>query len=190
MNRKSIDPKKHPVAGEGPAQAATAACSLRRAEASDAAALLDLIRALAEFEHLTPPDDSARTRLVADGFGARPRFETWLAFVPGRDDPVGYALLFDTYSTFLARPTLYLEDLFVLPDCRGRGVGSALLRHCVRLARERNCGRMEWTCLNWNTRAQHVYERRLGAKTMREWLLFRMTQSEMDAYLRTGEPRA
>jgi GNAT superfamily N-acetyltransferase len=151
------------------------AFSFRRAEAADAPALISLICALADFEKLTPPDADAQARLAADGFGEKPRFEAWLAIVPERGEPVGYALLFETYSTFLARPTLYLEDIFVLPDFRGRGIGSAFLEHCIALARERGCGRMEWTCLDWNTKAQSVYECKVGATRMSEWLLYRLS---------------
>jgi GNAT superfamily N-acetyltransferase len=150
--------------------------TIRRTEAADADTLIDLITALAHFEELTPPDEGARARLIEHGFGERPKYEAWLAEWEGT--PVGYAFLFETYSTFLARPTLYLEDLFVLPDFRGRGIGKALLAHCVRLADERGCGRMEWTCLDWNKRAQAVYEG-LGARHMSEWFLYRLTQDEI-----------
>ena len=88
--------------------------------------------------------------------------------------PIGYAFIFETYSTFLALPTLYLEDLFVLPDYRRQGVGGALLKFLIGLAQERGCGRMEWTCLAWNTNAQAVYEK-LGAQAMDEWLMYRLT---------------
>lgn len=160
--------------------------TLRRAERADADALLRLITALADFEKLPPPDAEARVRLIEHGFGDRPKFEAWLADYEGAPGPVGYAFVFETYSTFLARPTLYLEDLFVLPDYRGRGVGSALLRHCVRLAHERGCGRMEWTCLDWNTSAQAVYEN-LGARKMSEWYLYRLTQDALET-LAAEEP--
>jgi GNAT superfamily N-acetyltransferase len=119
---------------------------------------------------------------LADGFGPKPRFETWIAQVTGREEPVGYALFFETYSTFEARPSLYLEDVFVLPKYRGLGVGTALLRQCVRLALERGCGRMEWTCLDWNRRAQRMYEG-LGALWMKEWFLYRLTREKMMPYL-------
>ena len=157
--------------------------SLRRATKEDVPGLLRLIRGLAEFENLPPPDDAAEARLVEHGFGERPKFETWLAFVPAQAEPVGYALFFETYSTFLARPSLYLEDIFVLPEFRGRGIGSALLRQCVALAHERGCGRVEWTCLDWNTGAQRVYETRVGAKRMPEWWIYRLTRPEMESYL-------
>lgn len=147
--------------------------SIRRATRSDGPGLIRLITALAEFEKLTPPDATAQQRLIEDGFGERPRFEAWLAFAESNKAPVGYALVFETYSSFLARPSLYLEDIFVLPEYRGRGIGSALLRHCIRLADERGCGRVEWTCLDWNTKAQGVYEK-LGAERLSQWLLYRI----------------
>lgn len=148
--------------------------TIRRAERTDADALLALIVALADFERLPPPDADAQARLIADGFGDKPRYEAFLAFVEGTAQPIGYAFTFETYSTFLARPTLYLEDLFVLPDYRGQGAGGTLLKHLIQLAQERGCGRMEWTCLTWNTNAQAVYKK-LGAQVMDEWLLYRLT---------------
>lgn len=155
---------------------------IRRAEAADAPVLIALITALADFEHLPPPDPEAIDRFTEHGFGANPKYEAWLAIVTENDDPkstlaVGYALFFETYSTFLLRPSLYLEDLFVLPDYRGRGIGKALLNHCIGLARERECGRMEWACLDWNTKAQAVYEG-MGAKKMQEWLLYRLVRED------------
>lgn len=157
--------------------------TLRRAERRDAADLLRLICALAEFEKLDPPDADAQQRLTEDAFGEHPRFESWLAFADANKEPVGYAIILETYSSFLARPTLYLEDIFVLPEFRGRGIGTAFLRHCISLAHERGCGRMEWTCLGWNTRAQTVYEQKLGAQRMSEWLLYRLTRPAMERYL-------
>ena len=156
--------------------------SIRRALRADADALLVLITALAEFEHLPPPDEDARARLVEHGFGPHPKFEAWLAEWEGAPGPVGYAFVFETYSTFLARPTLYLEDLFVLPEYRKRGIGQALLHFCIQTAHERGCGRMEWTCLDWNTGAQILYEG-LGAKRMSEWYLYRLTRDDMEAHL-------
>jgi GNAT superfamily N-acetyltransferase len=155
---------------------------IRRAERSDADALLKLITALAAFESLPPPDAGARARLIEHGFGEAPKFEAWLAEYDSAVEPVGYALLFGTYSTFLARPTLYLEDLFVLPEYRGQGIGGALLHHCVDLAYQRGCGRMEWACLDWNARAKAVYEE-MGARRMPEWLLYRLTRDAMEALI-------
>jgi len=160
--------------------------TIRRAQRADAPELLRLIVALAEFEKLSPPDAAAQERLLEDGFGPKPKFESWLAFCEGKPEPVAYSLLFDTYSSFLARPTLYLEDIFVLPEFRRRGIGTALLRHCVQLAHERGCGRMEWTCLDWNTKAQVAYEQ-LGARPMKEWLLYRMTREQLQ---KIGQPSA
>lgn len=148
--------------------------AIRRAGRDDADALIALIIALAEFERLPPPDADAQARLVEDGFGEQPRYEAYLAWADDAPAPVGYAFVFETYSTFLAKPTLYLEDLFVLPGWRRRGIGGELLSHCTRLAQERGCGRMEWTCLRWNTNAQEVYSKR-GAQAMDEWMLYRLT---------------
>ena len=161
--------------------------TLRRAGRADAEAVLGLIIALAEFEDLPPPDTGAQARLIEHGFGDVPKFEVMLAEVEGAVGPVGYALLLQTYSTFLAQPTLYLEDVFVLPEYRKRGIGKALLRHCVRTAFERGCGRMEWTCLDWNTNAQALYER-MGARRMKEWYLYRMTRDAMARMLDEGSP--
>ena len=102
---------------------------LRRATRADLPALIELIAALAQFEKLPPPNAEEQERLMEDGFGERPRFEAWLAFGEGETKPVGYAVFFETYSTFRATPTLYLEDIFVLPKYRRRGMGSAFLRH-------------------------------------------------------------
>ena len=160
--------------------------TLRRATRADAPGLLHLIVALAEFEKLAPPDAAAQQRLIEDGFGPHPRFESWLAFWENEPEPAGYAILFETYSSFLARPTLYLEDIFVLPESRGRGLGSALLDQCIRLAQERDCGRMEWTCLDWNTKAQCVYEK-LGARRLSEWFLYRLDRANIERLAKSSQ---
>ena len=160
---------------------------LRRATREDASALIELITALARFEQLTPPNAEEQKRLLEDGFGDQPRFEAWLAFWEHAPLPVGYAVFFETYSTFRATPTFYLEDIFVLPEYRRRGIGSALLQHCIRLAHERGCARMEWTCLDWNRKAQQVYER-LGARHLSEWYLYRLTREGMEKFL-AGDDR-
>jgi GNAT superfamily N-acetyltransferase len=146
--------------------------TIRRARPEDAETLLELIRALAEYEHLPPPGVEAAARLIEHAFGPRPRFEAYLAELEGA--PVGYAITFETYSTFLARPTLYIEDLFVRPDARRRGIGRALLRRLAAEAVARGCGRMEWTVLDWNKPAQGVY-RKVGAEQLDEWRLCRLT---------------
>jgi len=151
---------------------------LRRAKPTDAPALVKLIVALAEFEKLTPPNAAARKRLIKDGFGPRLKFEPWLAFWDGEREPVGYMILVKLYSSFEARPTLYLEDLFVLPEYRGRGIGKAMMQRCIELACKRGCGRMEWTCLDWNVKAQKFYNE-LGARKLSEWHLYRLNRKQM-----------
>ena len=138
----------------------------------DARTILTLIRGLAEYERLGHEVEATMARIRRHGFG-RPRyFETLLCF-DGRE-AVGFALFFFTYSTFLGRPTLYLEDLFVVPTARGRGAGKALLAALARIAVRRGCGRMEWTVLDWNTPAIGFYER-LGARLRKDWILTRLT---------------
>ena len=139
----------------------------------DGRILIALIKRLAEFEDLPDPDDEAVERFLVDGFGtASPCFEAYLA-----DDTqagvVGYVLFFHTYSTFFCRPSLYIEDLFVLPEHRSQGHGKALLNHCLDLARERGCGRVEWAVLDWNTAAQDFYKS-LGAQHLSQWHLYRL----------------
>jgi GNAT superfamily N-acetyltransferase len=156
---------------------------IRPAVRADAPALIHLIIALAEFEKLEPPDEAAQARLIEDAFGTKPRFEAWLGFNENETPPVAYAIFFETYSSFLARPSLYIEDIFVLPEYRKLGIGAALLKKAVELAQARDCGRVEWTALDWNTNAQRVYEDKLGARRMSEWYLYRMTKTEMATYL-------
>ena len=132
-----------------------------------------LIEALADYEHLPRPDEAAFTRLRADAFASPPRFEAALA-LDDKDHAVGYAIWFETYSSFLAKPTMYLEDLFVLETARGSGAGSTLFEFVRKLGEERGCGRMDWTVLDWNTPAREFYDRR-KAQWMKEWLLYRLT---------------
>jgi GNAT superfamily N-acetyltransferase len=144
---------------------------VRRLERQDLPALLGLIDGLAEYERLDPPDAAARERLATDALADPPLFWVLLAEVDGV--AVGYAFYFFTYSTFLARPTLYLEDIFVLPDWRGHGAGFALFRACVEQAVARDCGRMDWQVLSWNEPSIKFYER-LGAHALGDWLPFRL----------------
>lgn len=132
-----------------------------------------LIRALAQYEHLPPPKSAALKRLRADAFGPRPRFEAALALDEG-GKAIGYAIWFETYSSFLARPTLYLEDLFVVEEARRGGAGGMLFDYVRALGQRRGCGRMDWNVLDWNTPARDFYRRR-GAEWMREWVLYRIT---------------
>ena len=145
---------------------------IRPAAPADGPAYIALVRALADFEKLAGPSDEAAARLLADAFGPRPRYELTVADLDG--DVCAYAVTFETYSTFLARPTLFLEDLFVHPRARRRGVATALLEHLRARARERGCGRFEWMVLDWNVDAQRLYEG-LGAERMETWRLMRIT---------------
>lgn len=147
--------------------------TVRAALPPDAPVLLLLIDALADYEKLPRPEEAAKVRLIHDAWEhSPPRFLPYLAL--SNDDPIGYAIAFETYSSFLARPTLYIEDIFVRPDARRLGAGDALLRFLAREAVRRGCERMEWVCLNWNTLASDFYERR-GAVHMDEWRTYRVT---------------
>lgn len=156
----------------------TNSIEITRAAREDGPTLLALVDALADFEKLPKPAGEARARLLEHGFGERPRFETWLAWVDRK--AVAYALAFETYSSFLALPTLYLEDLFVLPEYRKRKIGLALFTHLVEEAEHRGCGRMEWAVLDWNTGALRFYER-LGARWLNDWKVYRLTRDDFAA---------
>ncbi len=145
---------------------------IRRGTERDVPTILTLIRGLAEYERLAHEVEATTARVRAHGFGRQRYFETIICRRGGK--PVGFALYFFTYSTFLARPTLYLEDLFVLPAERGTGAGKALLRALARIAVRRGCGRLEWAVLDWNRPAIGFYKR-LGAKLRRQWILTRLT---------------
>jgi len=154
--------------------------NVRRAEPADGPVILSLVDALAEYEKLTPPDQGAKERLLHDLFSPRRRLECYIAESDGR--AAGYAFVLETYSSFLALPTLYLEDLFVLPEFRGRRAGYELFRAMVREAIGRGCGRMEWTVLDWNEPAINFY-RRAGARHMKEWHLYRLVKEDMERIL-------
>jgi len=138
--------------------------------------LLSLIRALAEYERMSDAVVATEASLRDSLFGTAPCAEAAIAHVDR--EAVGFALWFQNYSTFLAKPGLYLEDLFVLPDWRGRGVGAALLRHLAQIALERDYGRMEWSVLNWNEPAIGFY-RRIGARPMDEWTVYRLAGDDL-----------
>ena len=145
---------------------------MRKAVSVDEPAIFALVDALADYEKLPRPTVGARARLVHDMFGPKPRIDCFLAFMDGY--PVGYAIVLETYSSFLALPTLYLEDLFVLEEYRRRGVGRALFQTAVEEAKRRGCGRMEWTVLDWNQLAIDFYQK-LGGTHMKEWHLYRIS---------------
>ena len=149
--------------------------TFRTAGEQDVKLILEFIRALAEYEHMLDQVVADPETLRRELF-ERHRAEVLFAVAEGRE--VGFALFFHNFSTFLGRAGLYLEDLFVRPECRGRGYGRALLKELARIARERGCGRMEWWCLNWNQPSIAFYQS-LGAKAMDEWTVFRLTEDAM-----------
>jgi GNAT superfamily N-acetyltransferase len=154
-----------------------------RVDRSNADRYVELIKALADFESLDPPDEEGRARLVRDLSSDPPMFHAYLALID--DVPVGYLAFYFTYSTFLARPSLFLEDIFILEEHRKRGIGKELFRFCVREAERRGCGRMEWTALDWNTPAHRFYEG-LGANKL-SWILFRLTREDFGKALDLGD---
>jgi len=154
--------------------------TLRAAERRDVDAIVALIRGLAEFEKLTHLLEVTPERLAPHLFGDKPVAEAWVAEVEG-GAIVAFALFFTNFSTFLARPGLYLEDLFVEPEARGHGIGQALLEHLARLAAARGCGRFEWSVLDWNEGAIRFYQR-MGATVMPDWRICRIAGAALDAY--------
>lgn len=151
---------------------------LRAATVADVATIRGFIEALADYEKLRHECVATDDKLRATLFGERPAAEVILA--EKADDPVGFALFFTSYSTFLAQPGIYLEDLFVLPAFRGEGIGTALVSFVARLAVERGYGRVEWSVLNWNEPAIRVY-RSLGASPLDEWTVQRVTGPALTA---------
>ncbi len=158
---------------------ACASFSIRAAELRDVTAIVQLIRELAEFEHLTHLLQVTPEKLRPHLFGERAVVEALVAESAG--DVVGFALFFTNFSTFLAQPGLYLEDLYVQPSQRGRGVGEALLSRVGRLAVERDYGRFEWSVLDWNASAIRFYEK-MGATVMPDWRICRVTGDALQRF--------
>jgi GNAT superfamily N-acetyltransferase len=150
---------------------------IEKVEGANVHHLIHLIGQLAEFESLTPPDAEAMERLARDATTDRKLFDASIALVGDR--AVGYVIYYFTYSTFLARPTLFLEDIFVTEEYRKKGVGRDLFRYCVNEARTRRCGRMEWAVLTWNKDAIDFYEK-LGGKRI-DWYLYRLGEKEFES---------
>ena len=150
---------------------------IRRATQSDVPLILAFIHKIAEYEKLShavvATEDTLRTSL----FGPRQAAEVLLAYWQG--SPAGYAVFFECFSTFQGRAGLYLEDLFVDLELRGKGIGKALLKEVAKVAQERNCSRLEWSVLDWNAPAIEFYKS-LGAKALDEWTTFRMTREAID----------
>ena len=152
--------------------------AIRPAAPGDAALIVDLIRGLADYERMLDQMETTEERIRATLFpeDGRPAAHCVIGEIDGA--AAGFALYFFNYSTFLARPGLYLEDLYVKPEFRGQGLGKALLLHLARVAHERGCGRMEWAVLDWNTPAIEFYER-LGARRLTEWQLCRLRAEDL-----------
>ncbi|HEV8333920.1 MAG TPA: GNAT family N-acetyltransferase [Steroidobacteraceae bacterium] len=145
---------------------------IQPATPADVPIILQLIRELAEFERLLDEVLATEEQLGEQLFGPRPSAEVAIARIGG--EVAGFALFFHNFSTFLAKPGIYLEDLYVRQKFRGQGCGEALLRHLAHLALERNCGRLEWSVLDWNVRAIDFYKS-LGAVPMNQWTVHRLT---------------
>jgi GNAT superfamily N-acetyltransferase len=144
----------------------------------DAPLILRLIKALADYEKMADEVTATEEGLRQTLFGPHPSAEVVIAYAG--DTPAGFALFFHNYSTFLGKPGIYLEDLFVVPELRGHGVGKALLTHLAALAVARGCGRFEWSVLDWNEPAIGFYKK-LGAKPMDAWTIFRVTGDALHA---------
>ena len=153
---------------------------IRPATPADLPLILGFIRGLATYEKLLHEVEATEEKLRATLFGPRPAAECVLALARP-DAPAGFAIFFTNYSTFLARPGLYLEDLFVPPEFRGQGIGKALLLHLARLANERGYGRMEWSVLDWNQPAIDFYES-LGAERNTDWTTCRLSGAALARY--------
>ena len=153
--------------------------TLRPAEPRDVAAIVALIAELADYERLSHLVQATPEKLLPQLFGDKPAAECVVGEVGG--EVVAFALFFSNFSTFLAKPGLYLEDLYVRPAFRGGGLGKALLEHLARLAAERGCGRFEWSVLDWNVDAIGFYEK-FGATVMPEWRICRITGERLAAF--------
>ncbi|MET0388529.1 MAG: GNAT family N-acetyltransferase [Polyangiales bacterium] len=157
---------------------------LRPAEPRDVPGLITLITGLAQYENLTTQLEVTPERLTRDLFGPRPAAEALVAHDSADQARLlGFALFFANYSTFLGKPGLYLEDLFVVPEARGRGVGRALISAVARLALERDCGRFEWSVLDWNKSAIGFYTG-LGATILPDWRVCRLTGPALERFRR------
>jgi len=153
---------------------------IRTAEEKDITLILNFIRELAEYEKLSHEVKADEETLRKNLFGSHASAEVLISEYDGQ--PAGYALFFHNFSTFVGKPGIYLEDLYVRPSLRGKGIGKQLLLSLVKLAKERDCGRVEWAVLNWNTPSIEFYKS-LGASMMDEWQIFRLTADKFDCLI-------
>lgn len=160
--------------------------TIRTARLADVPTILQLIRDLATYERAPNEVTATEEQLIDVLFGEKPAAEVLLAFE--NETPVGFAVFFYNFSTWLGRPGLYLEDLFVKPEKRGKGYGHALLVELAKIARDRGCGRMEWAVLDWNDPAIQFYHK-LGAKPMNEWTVFRLTRDGIARLANSKQPQ-
>ncbi len=158
--------------------------NIRKASASDIPLIIQFIKELAEYEKAPEHAVATGEDLRRHGFDAEPKFRVLIA--EWNDEPAGFGLFFYHYSTWVGRPTLFLEDLFVRPRFRGRGIGRALFLRLARVAVGEGCGRLEWQVLDWNAPAIQFYQS-LGAKTMNEWLTMRIAGDELRKLVARGE---
>lgn len=144
---------------------------IRKAKPSEFKQVLELINELAAFEKLSPPDKKAVSRLKKDAFGKNPKFKILVALADAKI--VAYAFYFFTYSSFLAKPTLYLEDFYVRESLRRFGIGKKIFNELLKISKKEKCGRMEWCVLDWNKNAIAFYDK-AGAKALNNWIYYRM----------------
>ena len=159
-------------------------CTIRPAAPGDEELILSFIRALADYEHMSD-QVVATPELLREWIFEKKKAE--VLFAVAGEKTVGFALFFHNFSTFLGRAGLYLEDLFVLPEERGKGYGEALLRHLARTALDRGCGRLEWACLDWNRPSIDFYTKKMRALPMEEWTTYRLTGETLEAAAREKE---
>ncbi len=158
--------------------------NIRQAKEKDTGLILEFIKELAKYEKLSHEVEATEEKLKKHLFSENPIAEVIIGYV--NDTPVGFALYFHNFSTFLAKPGIYLEDLFVKEEFRGRGFGKALLSHLAKIAVERDCGRMEWAVLDWNEPSIKFYES-LGTRLMNEWILNRLTGEPLQLLAQKGK---
>ncbi|MFZ0391454.1 MAG: GNAT family N-acetyltransferase [Calditrichia bacterium] len=153
---------------------------IRKAEENDIPQLFALVKKLADYERLSDEVTADADLYRRHGFGEQKRFNSLLVENKNQDEEryLGFAIYFFTFSSFTGRPSLYLEDVFVLPDYRGKGIGKAVLRHLAGIALQENCARMEWSVLDWNEPAIRFYKN-MGARPMDEWTVYRLTVPEI-----------